>query len=383
MDLSGSRPLKLFFLAYYFAVGGSGPYIALYLQAIHFDGAQIGLVASITPLAGMLLPPFWGLLSDRRGWRTQLLIASLVGAALCSLIVPLGSSFLWVLFALLLLAICLSPATPLANAAVLEWVQRNGGSFGSIRIFGSFGYLIASVIMGLVLQGKHILWLYAIYGVLLLITAAVSLLIPPQQQLVRQDTGAGIRDVLRDPAATRFLLWTIVAIGSWAAYNTFFSLYMKGLGAGTGVLGLASGLATISELPAMALVGPLMRRIGVKPLILISLAISTVRWLALSQLHDYHIVLALQPLHGVMFAFFYVGGVTFVDQRLPEQLRATGQSLFNAAGYGMGAVVGANLFGMLLDRAGASGIFLLASLISAVACLAMALTMPSTAVRAS
>ena len=63
--LAGPWNLKFLYLWYFIATGIYAPYLGLYLRAIRLDGAQIGLVASMAPLVGVLLQPLWGLLSDR------------------------------------------------------------------------------------------------------------------------------------------------------------------------------------------------------------------------------------------------------------------------------------------------------------------------------
>jgi len=59
--------MKAFYLCYFVAVATYTPYLSLYLHAIHLNGSQIGLIASLAPLVGVVLPPLWGTLSDRFG----------------------------------------------------------------------------------------------------------------------------------------------------------------------------------------------------------------------------------------------------------------------------------------------------------------------------
>jgi PPP family 3-phenylpropionic acid transporter len=86
--------------------------------------------------------------------------------------------------------------------------------------------------------------------------------------------------VLQDRVVVLFLALAVVGYGTYAAYNTFFALYLQGLGAGTGVVGLAAGLASLSELPVMALAGRIMARVGIKRLLLAGLGAAALRWLA-------------------------------------------------------------------------------------------------------
>jgi MFS transporter, PPP family, 3-phenylpropionic acid transporter len=374
---AGPWSMKMFYFWFYIATGIYGPYAALYLKAIHLDGARIGLIASLPPIAGVVLPPLWGLLSDRFGRRKQVLAAALLVAAVTAPLVPAMGGFTSLVLLMALLAFALSPVVPLADSSTLEWLRRNGGSYGAVRFYGSLGYLCSSLVAGQFLGGRRILAVFPLYGAFLLCTFLVSLTVPTQDRGVRLARGEGIPSVLRDRVIVLFLICAAVGYGTFSAYNTFFGLYMQGLGAGTGVIGVAAGLATLSELPMMALAGWAIRRVGVKPLLIVGLCSDIVRWSAYALLHDYRLALLFQPLHGLGFAGFYVAGVTFVEYRVPARLRATGQTLFNAALFGVGSVAGANLFGHLYDHLQASGMFMVAALICLPALLGVAWCVPS------
>ena len=375
--LAGPWSMKIFYLCFYIATGIYSPYAALYLHAIHLDGAQIGLLASLPAVAGVALPPVWGVLSDHFGWRKPVLAISLLVAALASPAIPLAGGMGSLVPLMALLAVALSPVVPLADSTTLEWRRQHGGSYGAVRFYGSLGFLFSSLIAGQFLGGRHILALFPVYGVFLFSTFVVSLAVPAQDRGVRLARGEGITSVLRDRVVVLFLICAVVGYGTFAAYNTFFSLYMKGLGAGTGVIGLAAGIATLSELPVMALAGWAIKRIGVKPLLIVGLTSDVARWIAYAVIHDYRLALLFQPLHGLGFAGFYVAGVTLIEHRVPGRLRSTGQTLFNAALFGVGTVTGANLFGHLYDHLHASGMFLAAALLCLPALVGVIVFVPS------
>jgi len=273
----------------------------------------------------------------------------------------------------ILLAIALSPAIPLSDATTMETVRTRGGSYGGVRVFGSLGYLIASLAAGVVYAGDRIVVLFPLYGALLFITFLASLAMPRQGDTVQLTRGAGIGTLLGNRVVLVFLILALVGYGTAAAYNTFFALYLRSLGAGTGIVGIGAAIASLSELPVMALSGRIMARVGVKPLLLVSLGVAALRWGAYGLIHDYHIALAFGLLHGLTFAGFYTAGVTFIDRHVHASLRSTGQAVFNGATFGLGTMLGSNLFGVLFDRIGPNGMFLVASAICAVATVSMAL----------
>jgi PPP family 3-phenylpropionic acid transporter len=362
--LAGPWSMKLFYMLYFGAAGLYFPYVGLYYHAIHLNGAQIGLAASLAPLGGVVLQPLWGLLSDRYGWRKRLLAISLLAASLAAPLVTMAHSFAALLLLIALLAVSLSPAIPLADATTLDWLSARGGSYGGVRIYGSLGFLLSSLAIGSFYRGRGILALFVVYGALLFAAFLTTLAAPRQAAVVAEARGGGIMEVLADRGVVIFLLLAVVGYGTFAAYNTFFPLYLSSLGAGSNIVGLSAGLASLSELPVMAVAGIVVARVGVKPLLLAGLTAAALRWLAYGVLRDYHLVLVWQLLHGLSFAGLYVGGVTFMDRSVPERLRSTGQTIFSGATFGLGAVLGSTLFGLLFDRLHAGGMFLVAGAIA-------------------
>ncbi|MDB5058762.1 MAG: putative 3-phenylpropionic acid transporter [Chloroflexi bacterium] len=373
----GAWSLRLYYFWYFAAAGIYFPYVSLYYHEIHLDGAQIGLLASLAPLAGVLLPPLWGLLSDRLGWRKRILITSVLTAAIVAPLVPLLGSFTLLLAIIVLLAVVLSPAVPLADATTLEWLRGNGGTFGNIRVFGSIGYLGSSLLVGILFSGRHILWLFPLYGAVLFGACLATLIVPGQHDRAHLSSGEGIRSILRDRRVTIFLALVILGYTSFAAYNTFFALYLKELGAGTSAVGLATGIATLCELPGMVVAGMVIRKFGVKPVLLAGMGSLLIRWIGYALIHDYRLALLFQPLHALGFASFYVAGVTFIDTLVPGRLRSTGQTLFTVAFFGAGAVIGSNLFGFLFDRIHGSGMFYVAAAIVTPALLGLIVFVPN------
>ncbi len=380
--LAGPWRLKLFYLCYLMGNGVFVPYLALYYHAIHLLGAQIGLLASLSPVASVVLQPLWGVLSDRYRLRRQLLTACLLCGAVLAPVVVLAPSFGLLLPLILALAIATSPISPLADATTLEWLRQHGGSYGSVRVYGSFGFLLTSLVVGSLYSGTRIFWLFSLYGTFLFLAFLVSFTVPRQEDTVQiTGTNEGVGTLLRNRAMLVFLLLVFVGYSTYAAYNTFLALYLKGLGANTTAVGLAWGLGTLSELPVMALAGRAIARLGVKTLLLIGFGAACVRWIAYGLLHDYRLAVLVSALHGLSFAAYYVAGVTYVDTHVPARLRATGQTMFNAATFGLGTFVGANLFGTLYDRIQAHAMFLVAGAICLLAVIGIAVLVPGDAPR--
>jgi PPP family 3-phenylpropionic acid transporter len=73
------------------------------------------------------------------------------------------------------------------------------------------------------------------------------------------------------------------------------------------------------------------------------------------------VLIALAALHGISFGAFYVASISWVAERAPGSLRSTGQSLFVAATFGIGGLIGFTGSGRLYDAIGGSRLFLIAA----------------------
>jgi oligosaccharide:H+ symporter len=374
---AGPWSMKFFYLCLFGYVGIITAYLGLYLVAIGLSGTQIGVITSIFPLAGAVMQPVWGTISDRYGWRKPLLICTLIIATLTALIVPLAHSFALLLLTVTVLAMALSPASPLADAITLQWISEHGGSYGAVRVYGTLGYLLAAPAAGIYLANWGTRNLFFLLSLMLGCTFVVSFTTPSQAKIhTPPDKHGRIRIILHDRVLVLFLLFCALGYSTFQAYDAFFSLYLHDLGSGTVMIGIAIALSVVSELPAMALASHMIRILGTKRLLLIGFSIATVRWVAYAVLPNPNLALVFQTLHGLSFTAFFVAALTFINRRVPIHLRTTGQTLFYGATFGLGSWAGGTFFGILYDHLNIRGMFLVAGFICTITCGGLLLVTP-------
>jgi PPP family 3-phenylpropionic acid transporter len=139
---------------------------------------------------------------------------------------------------------------------------------------------------------------------------------------------------------------------------------MDGLGAQEGTIGLAWSLSALSEVPVMLLAGIMISQIGANGLLQVAFITYAVRWFAYSSIQSPAWVLPVQLLHGLSFASFQVGGVTFINERTPKGMRTTSQAIFNTVSYGLGPILGAMIGGYFYDTVGFAALFRVLSILT-------------------
>ena len=78
--------------------------------------------------------------------------------------------------------------------------------------------------------------------------------------------------------------------------------------------------------------------------------VSSLRWFLYTMIHNPVLLIFIQPLHAVGFGCYYLGSIHFVKQESPPGWMATGQTLFWAIGYGLSAIAGNFVGGMIYQK---------------------------------
>jgi PPP family 3-phenylpropionic acid transporter len=102
-------------------------------------------------------------------------------------------------------------------------------------------------------------------------------------------------------------------------------------------------------------------------LLALAFAVGCARWLLLAEVSHPALILALQPLHAVSFALYYVAGVTLTREQASAETQTAAQGLFSAA-FALGGVLGMPLAGRLFERFGSGGMFGTAAVAAGLAC---------------
>jgi hypothetical protein len=297
----------------------------------------------LIPAANLVVPPVWGALADMLNARLVLLrFASLGCAGSVLLLLPAWSpdTVLWgSLFAVGVLSVFRAPLASLADAAVYSALDGRRASFGLVRVWGSVGFLLCVLTLGLLEGSLHPpLLLGATSGVYL--ASGLSLL-PMRNPPYLRERGV-VRQTLRVLAHTPMLLFlagSALYYMGHATYDAYFSLHARALGHGDDLVGMAWAVGVGVEVFVMLLAPRVMGRLRSGTLLTFCAAVAGTRWLLLSTLTGRVELLALQSLHGVTFGLWYLSLVQFIQNRAPERLRTSLQSTTLSA-MGLGMVTG-------------------------------------------
>lgn len=343
-------------------------------------GGQIGFIVSAYYLTNFLFQPFWGYISDLFQAKKLVLMGLAVLSAGTVLIYLRGDSFTHILITAAILGSTFPAIMPILDATAMEYIHRARVNYGSIRIFGSLGFMTAGLLGG---QITGIFGLKSVFvgcSLTLLAIVIISSMLSgraasdeseedtqkvsaaPLAAIGRTDQ---IRKLIQNRSFAFFLMTTFVVQGCMAMGFGFLNIHISNLGAPDSFIGTVWALAALSEVPAFLAMAFFQKKIGARGIVLMAYSVMAVRWLLFSFVRDPLMIIPIQMMQGFSGGYFFGGSVTFVQEESPNGLKATGQTIFGAVNLGLGPIVGMSLGGQLADLIGLSNLFLVCALLTA------------------
>ncbi|HEY6376957.1 MAG TPA: nucleoside permease [Edaphobacter sp.] len=358
MNFSLRVRLSFMMLLQYFIWGAWYVTLGTWLATtLRFSGQQIGLAAGTTAVGAIIAPFFVGLVADRL-FKTQrvLAILHLAGAAMLYS-ASLQTNFLPFYSIVLVYCLFFMPTLALTNSLAFRQMRNPQEQFGSIRVMGSGGWILAGLLVGaLRLEATAIPMRLAAAASLIMGIYCLTLPdTPPLARTAKLSVDSIFPreavDLLRERSMLIFVLASFLICIPLQFYYAFANLFLNQAGVENAAGKMTGG--QISELLCMLLIPWFFRRLGVKYM----LAAGMLAWVARYFLFAYGNVDARMwmlwagiLLHGISYDFFFVTGQIYIDRKAPPSLRASAQGLITFITYGLGMFVGSWLSGAVVNH---------------------------------
>jgi len=353
------------------------PFYGLYLREnAGLSGTQLGWVLAMIPLVGLVTQPFWGQVADRTGARSRILTLLSLGAVFGYLVLGSANGFLAILMAATVLAVFTTAVLPITMSVSLA-VLRDAGphAFGFVRVWGTIGFFLFVVSFpwildryqearGLVSEpggpsepGLGIMFI--VTAALVFIAALISLRLPREGAISLRAARGDWRELLRNAAFVRFLLFALAAYFLLQGPMWLFPILIRARGGDIDTIRGMWILMLVVEIPLVLFTGSGLKRLGARGLLAVGVLASGVRWILCGVIDDLTLLYPVQALHGVTVVGLLVGGPLYLDAVTPERLRSTAQALLSMAGMGIAGIASNTGTGWLLEHVGPSSPYII------------------------
>jgi PPP family 3-phenylpropionic acid transporter len=370
--LAASRPrLAAGFFWYFAAVGLFVPYWPVYLDARGFDALQVGFLMSVFAGLRVVGAPVYAHWADASGRPLSLLRAAAAACLACAVAFPWLDSLLAFAVALALYSALWNGIVSVYDAHVLEQLGAESGRYGTLRLWGSVGFIVTSAAGGSALAGDRVTGLPYLIAVLIGCTWLALGGQGPGTARARRADAVPLGPFLRDRRVLAFLLVSFLMLASHGAYYGFLSLYLAGHGYSRFAIGVLWAWAVAAEILVFLLGRQLLERYTLHALVVAAVTATALRWLLIAAFPgSLPVMLLAQAGHMASFGLFHLCSVNVARRLFPAGAQARGQALHGSVGFGLGGMVGAAAAGWAWSTLGPAAAFYGAAAAAALAALA-------------
>lgn len=347
----------------YMSIGALLPFIGQYLNTLGFSGSEIGTVTAAGTAVAIFASAFWGRIYSRSRKNHDILILLCSMAAIICIILSQLKTYSLFIVIFGCMYFFQAPVMSLTDAFTVERMHR----FGTLRAWGAVGFAAGTFLAGLISDILNLSVIFVFY-VLSYAVAAVIILTLRRYNSVREDKAdkadkeeaksLGYAGILKDRHIRQLILCAFFMGGTNVANNTYFSfLYIEGGGTIAGV-GAVMLLMVGSEVPFMAVCERLAARFTMQRIILTAMVISSARFILYGIGLPWWILVLMSFTQGAVNGILLIEFVRYVSILAPEGSKSIAISAYYIIGSNLSTIICQLFGGMILDRAGASGVYM-------------------------
>ena len=355
--------LSRFYFFYYFFVGSFVPYWGIYLQSENFSPSSIGILLSLFQISRIIAPNFWGWLADHTGHRVKWIKLTSFLGLIGFIGVFWAKGFFWIFLVMSALSLFTSSTLPLAESLTLAHLATTDGHYSRIRLWGSIGFIVASLFLGYLidLQGINILlW------VLLIAQAIIFFLsntIPETQDIQHKTNDLSIWKIIKTPSVIALLLGCTLMVSAHGVLYNFYSIYLKDHGYSSGTIGWLWAVGVICEILIFMAMPKILRRYSLKAILLMSLFLGVIRFILIGASPDHlYLLFIAQMFHAATFGSFHAASIEVIAYYFKGRNQTRGQAIYNSVAYGIGGTIGGLGGGYLIQYLGGQLGFMIAAI---------------------
>lgn len=366
-----NRGLLSFTYLFYFAqIGVFVSYVSVFLDDKGFSSQQIGTLFATVAVARIIGPNLWAGVADRTGKVGLVMrIGSLLSLS-TFLFIFIAESYLVIVLIFSVMMMFWTAIIPQLEVTAVNACGTSKGGYGAIRMWGSIGFILATIIVGALLdvfssQAVIISATFTLFGIFictLLITA------PKKANAIHHEGGSIVPEVLTKGFIAFIVANTLLQV-SFGSFYSFFTLYMRQLDYQGWQTGIFMAVGVVAEIVIFVFAARLIKRFSISGLFVFSLAMTAVRWLMLAFLaHSWWFILLSQLMHAFSFGLTHSVSIHYLHKRFSERYHSRAQAIYVSICFGLGTAIGSYFAGIWWsDGIGAVSSYVYCALIAIVA----------------
>ena len=365
-------------VAYFVAFCTIHAYAAVYLLANGFSNTEVGILLAVANIVSAFFQPLIAGVIDKQGFLTnkRFILISVLIIFLGSLVLMFFPGKKAVIFAVYALIYMIQFAyQPVMTALCFEYQKAGYNIFyGLARGLGSASFAVTSMFMGGIVEKSGVSVLLWVNLAAMIVSAVITLTFNRKKNEDDKSSEAvkisgtahnSFSGFARTyPAFTVFLVATVCFFFAHNMINDFMIQIIRELGGKETELGYANFLQAILELPVMALIGLVLKKISADKLLVFSGAAFLVKTLILVFAKNMPQMYLSQSFQLFAYAVFIPAGAYYVSSTMEELDQVKGEAFITSA-ITIGGVFSNLISGVILDHSDIRTMLLTGSIVCA------------------
>lgn len=355
-------------------------YAAVYLLDKGFTNTQIGILLALANVVSAILQPVVAGIIDRPGPVTNRIVIMcsslfILLASVLLLIVNDNKVIIFIVFAMIYMIQFVYQ--PVVTALYFEYEKAGANiMYGLARGLGSAGFATVSAFIGNVVEKKGVYVL--LIGNIIIMCFALIVVYTFKKPLsadcgnktsddeVKKEAHNNIKEFAK--IYPMFMLLVVATICFFFAHNMindFLIQIIRPLGGGEAQLGYATFLAAFLELPVMAVIATVMKKISVEKLLIFSGVFFLIKTLILVFASNMAAVYISQACQMFAYAVFIPASAYYVNKIMDTYDQVKGQAYISSA-ITVGGVFSNLVSGKAIDKYGVSTTLIIGCVVAAI-----------------
>ena len=351
---------------------------AVYLLANGFSNTEVGILLAVANITSAICQPIVAGIIDKPGWLTnrRFILISVIVIMLGSLtrdVVHSNKAIIFVIYALIYMI--QFAYQPVMTALYFEYEKAGCNIYyGLARGLGSASFAVTSAIIGGFVEKKGVSILLIVNVITMILSAIVvfTFIKPEVKEQAAEETSQteeahnNFLDFARNyPAFVIFLVGTICFYFAHNMINDFMIQIIRNLGGGEKELGYSNFLQAILELPVMAVMPFVLKKISSKTLLIISGIAFFIKILILIFATNMAMMYVSQSFQLFAYAVFIPAVAYYVNETMSANDQVKGQAFVTSA-ITIGGVFSNLISGVILDHLGIKVMLITGTVVCAV-----------------
>jgi MFS family permease len=338
-------------------VGTYVPILSMYFKEyLGFSGLEVGVILSLASVPSILVPFLSAWVVDRIITSRKFLTYCHIGAAILITLLSFETNYTLVLVTYFCYTILLVPTFALVNALIFHNMENSSG-FGSIRGWGTIGWVVSSWLTGFLMNmsgGSQnmplILQLSAFFSIIVII---LTLKLPKIELDRNKKVSLLPREALRVIKKPQvILIYLLIFISATTdKFITFgLPLFLSDMGVQQSNVILYLSIGQISEMIMLFTLSATIKKLGFKKVFIFALILQVLRYAIFYTDGPFPLTLFGIFLHGFIFTFFYAAATIYIDTFTDINSRGGVHQLLTLIQVGLAGLIGNFVAGFIAEN---------------------------------